>query len=126
MPLLAAALLLAAASTPAATAPAPLSRPQAVSACTAATRLEVERAVGASIDVGKLRQDAGGSTCDYTGEAGQITIALHHSVAALDFNAEIASLKAALQFNRKPVMIQITRSAKGPRASIMLVRWNGS
>ena len=96
MTILAAFLLLAAASTPVTTAPAPLSRPQAVSACTAATRLEVERAVGASIDAGKLRQDAGGSTCDYTGDAGQITIALHHSVAALDFNAEIANLKAAL------------------------------
>ena len=95
MTILLAALLLAV-STPRPAATSPVSRVQAVPACAAATRQEVQQAVGSPVDAGKLRQDAGGTACDFTSESGQVMITLHHSVAALDFNAEIANLKAAI------------------------------
>ena len=96
MTLLAATLLLAAASTPRPAALADSSRVPLVSACAAATRQELQRAVGASIDAGKPRQEAGGSACDFIGENGQVTISLHHTVAPLDFATEISNLKSAM------------------------------
>jgi len=96
MPLAAAAFLFAVASTPYPVTPAPAARVRSVSACATATRQELQRDLGAAIDAGKLRQEAGGSTCDFAGERGQISISLHHTVAALDFPGEIANLKAAL------------------------------
>jgi len=52
--------------------------------------------LGAPIDAGRLRQEPGGSSCEFAGDGGQVSISLHHSVAALDFRAEIANLKASL------------------------------
>lgn len=96
MTLTAAVLLFAAASTPRPVSPAPAARAQQVTACAAATRQEVQQALGSTVDTGRLRPDAGGSNCDYSGETGQVSIGLHHAVAALDFNAEIVNLKAVL------------------------------
>lgn len=96
MTLLAAAFLFASAATPSPALSAPAVRVRPVPACAAATRQEVQRALGASVDAGKLRQEAGGSTCDYAGETGQISISFHHAVAALDFGTEMLNLKAAL------------------------------
>ncbi|MBL0161911.1 MAG: hypothetical protein IPP47_33380 [Bryobacterales bacterium] len=91
-----AALLLAMATTPR-ILPAEPARPmQRISACAAATRQELQRALGAAIEAGKLRPEAGGSSCEYEGERGHVSISLRHAVAALDFEAEIHSLKAAL------------------------------
>jgi hypothetical protein len=125
MTLVTAAFLFAAASTPRLVPPAPVARVQRVSACTAATRVDVQQAPGTfintDVDIGKLRQDASGSTCDYTGETGQVTIALHHSVAALDFNAEIANLKAALPEAR---LVEVTMP--GVRALLVDVGGSGA
>jgi hypothetical protein len=96
MPLLATAFLLAALSTPRAASTYSGGQVHPVPACAAATRQELQRALGASIDAGKLRREAGGSTCDFTGDRGQVSISLHHAVAALDFDSEITNLKAAL------------------------------
>lgn len=92
----AAGLLLALATTPRLPAAGPAPQMPRVSACAAATRQELQRALGAAIDAGRLRQEAGGSSCEYEGERGHVSISLRHAVAALDFEAEIHSLKAAL------------------------------
>jgi hypothetical protein len=96
MTLTAAVLLFAVASTGRPVSTAPVTRVQQVTACAAATRQEVQRALGSTVDIGKLRPDAGGSSCEYSGETGQVSIGLRHAAAALDFNAEIVNLKAVL------------------------------
>lgn len=96
MLLTAAGLLLAIATTPRLPGAGPAPPMQQISACAAATRQELQRALGASIDAGKLRQEAGGTSCEYEGESGRVSISLHHTVAALDFEAEIQNLKGAL------------------------------
>ncbi|HEY3441197.1 MAG TPA: hypothetical protein VGK29_10615 [Paludibaculum sp.] len=96
MILSAAALLLAVASTPRPHSAGPAPPMQRISACEGTTRQELQRDLGAAIQAGKLRQEAGGSSCEYEGEGGHVSISLHHAVAVLDFEAEIHNLKAAL------------------------------
>lgn len=96
MTLVAAALLFAAASTPPTASRQPAAQLRQIPACAAATRQEVQQALRAPVDFGKASHEAGGSTCDYAGETGQVTITLRRAAAPLDLNAEIAGLRAAV------------------------------
>lgn len=96
MPLLVTALLLSAAATP---PTAPLKAPptpRQITACAIATRQEVQHALQVPVEAGAGSQQAGGSTCDYAGESGQVTITLRRAAQPLDLQAELAALKAAL------------------------------
>ena len=81
---------------PSAVPATPVGTLETVTACVAATRADVEDALGQSVQPGREQVARLESTCDYTGFGGQVSIAVHHSEGKLDVPAEIASLKAAL------------------------------
>jgi hypothetical protein len=67
-----------------------------VAACAAATKADVELALGARVGSGKEETAGIESSCDYNTENGQVTISIQKLTRKLDVTAEIASLKAAI------------------------------
>jgi hypothetical protein len=89
-------LLLLAARTPA-TPPtrAPIVL-KTTAACSAATREDVEEALGRSLANGREHTDAIGSTCEYVAAGGEVTITIHRSTAKLNPAVEIENLKISV------------------------------
>lgn len=89
------ALVLATSASQRSTAVKPEATPRITSACNAVTKAEIEAALGRS--VAKTDEHAGRaeSTCAYTADGGELTIALRHSPIKVDLAAEIRNLEAA-------------------------------
>lgn len=67
-----------------------------MTACAAVTKAEIEEALGHVLEGGKERVEGAGSTCDYPGGNGQVTIALRHSPVKLNVAQEVETLKKAI------------------------------
>jgi hypothetical protein len=65
-----------------------------VAACTAVTQADVEREIGRQVAKGV--ESESGATCDYEGTAGIVTVMVHRLTGSFDFDAELASLRAAM------------------------------
>jgi hypothetical protein len=65
-----------------------------VTACSAATKAEIEEALGHALTNGKEQKAGNGSICQYDGNGGQVTILLQHATDKLDVEAEIRNLQA--------------------------------
>jgi hypothetical protein len=68
---------------------------RAETACGAATRADVEEALGRTVANGRESRSDGGSVCSYVGAGGEVTITLQHAAAKLDIPEEIRNLQAS-------------------------------
>ncbi len=77
--------------------PAPVMKPvaagKATTACAAVTRSDVVEALGRLVDLGESGAAALQSTCDYSGEGGQVSVTVAHVKQKLDACAELQALK---------------------------------
>ncbi len=76
----------------------PAARPagtaKAESACTAVTKSDVEEALGRFVGLGAPEASASQSTCDYSGDGGQVSVTVGHVAEKLNAVTEIEALKA--------------------------------
>ena len=68
---------------------------RAETACAAATRADIEDALGHTVSNGKESRTDSGTMCSYTGAGGEVTVVLQHAAAKLDIPEEIKNLKAS-------------------------------
>jgi hypothetical protein len=68
---------------------------RAETACSAATRADIEEALGHTVANGKESRTDEGSVCSYVGAGGEVTILLQHAAAKLDVPEELRNLKAS-------------------------------
>ncbi|MGA3025341.1 MAG: hypothetical protein ABSF98_11255 [Bryobacteraceae bacterium] len=68
---------------------------RAETACSAATKADVEEALGHSVANGKESRTDAGSVCSYVGAGGEVTVLIQHASAKLDVPEEIRNLKAS-------------------------------
>jgi hypothetical protein len=89
-------LFAAAGSTPAVTGrqPAPA---KALSACSAVSAADVERALGRAFSRGQEEVHGTDSTCDYTAGNGQVSITIQRLPAKADLPVEIAALQRTIE-----------------------------
>jgi len=71
-----------------------------VTACETISAGEIAQALGVRIGTAKEERDGEGSTCEFRSGGGHVTIALRHSPAKLDVDAEIETIRAALPHAR--------------------------
>jgi hypothetical protein len=87
--------LLISVTVPSTTRAPAISRMQpALTACATLAKSDVEGAVGGS--VAKGIESESGTTCDYAGKSGRVTITVQRLPAGFDFAAEIGALKSAM------------------------------
>jgi hypothetical protein len=80
------------------TSPALPSRPIALhteTACSAATKADIEEALGHSLSNGKESRTDTGTVCNYVGAGGEVTVMLQHASSRLDVPEEIRNLQAS-------------------------------
>lgn len=68
---------------------------RAETACSAATKADIEEALGRSVANGRESRTDEGSVCSYVGAGGEVTVLLQHASAKLDVPEEIRNLKAS-------------------------------
>jgi hypothetical protein len=86
-------LLLSSSHSPSAAPARPAFVLRAETACSAATKADIEEALGHSVANGKESRTDTGSVCDYVGAGGEVTVLLQHARAKLDVPEEIRNLK---------------------------------
>jgi hypothetical protein len=88
-------LLLLSSHSPSAAPAKPALALRAETACSAATRADIEEALGHTVANGKESRTDAGSVCNYVGAGGEVTVLLQHAAAKLDVPEEIRNLQAS-------------------------------
>jgi hypothetical protein len=86
-------LMLLASNSPSAMPARPALALRAETACSAATKADVEEALGHTVSNGKETRTDTGTVCSYVGAGGEVTVLMQHAAARLDVPEEIRNLK---------------------------------
>lgn len=87
--------LLAGTTAPPAAPAKPVSS-QILTACAAVTRADVEELLGRQVGRGQEEMQPQGSTCDYTGTHGMVSISVQRLPGSVDLDADLQAMRAAL------------------------------
>ena len=66
---------------------------RAETACSAASKADIEEALGHTLSNGKESRTDTGTVCNYVGAGGEVTVLMQHAAAKLDVPQEILNLK---------------------------------